>query len=143
MLTLVVATLAVLAGADGSGGIEAQQLGPNDPAECGSSPLNGRTKAVADAVTSKLSRSDCSTVSSTDLTSSSLVTLEIRNNSNLTTLRAGDFDGMTETIYLYLTGNGLTSLPSGTFNGLDKLGLLDLKNNELAELPKDLFVGLG
>ena len=43
---------------------------------------------------------------------------------------------------LSLNGQGLTSLKAGDFAGLTGLELLSLGSNQLAELPEDLFAGL-
>ena len=64
------------------------------------------------------------------------------NNMYITTLAAGDFDGLTSLVTLNLFENQLTSLPSGIFNDLTSLQLLYLNKNALTALPDGVFNNL-
>ncbi len=61
---------------------------------------------------------------------------------NLSSLRAGDFEGLSGLRTLYLFNNRLTELPEGLFAGLTQLETLHLPQNRLTELPEGLFDGL-
>ena len=133
-------------------------------ASCGSGPLNGRTQEVVDAILAKLSATDCSAVTDTQLAGitgtlnlnaqslsslqsddfdglSGLEVLNLDNNA-LTALPEDLFDGLTSLDELNLEDNSLTSLPLAQFDGLTTLRLLYLEDNALAALPEDLFDGL-
>ena len=60
----------------------------------------------------------------------------------LTSLKAGDFEGLSQLQNLGLSGNRLTEVPEGLFAGLTNLTYLILSGNQLAELPAGLFAGL-
>lgn len=57
----------------------------------------------------------------------------------LTTVRTGDFDGLSNLTHLMLGGNELTSLPGGIFHGLSSLIELSLSRNDLTVLPDGVF----
>ncbi len=61
---------------------------------------------------------------------------------NITALKDGDFDGLTNMVALHLSSNQLSTLPAGIFNGLTSLTSLDLSSNQLSALPADIFDGL-
>ena len=71
----------------------------------------------------------------------SLRVLDLFDNS-LTTLPSDVFTGLGSLRVLHLDNNGLTTLPSDVFTGLDSLQELDLDNNGLTTLPSDVFTGL-
>ena len=60
----------------------------------------------------------------------------------LTSLKMGDFNGLTHLQALDLKTNALTALPEGVFHGLTNLQNLDLQTNALTALPEDVFHGL-
>ena len=60
----------------------------------------------------------------------------------ITTLQAGDFQGLELIDTLDLSSNGLTMLPAGVFDGLRLSGSLDLSSNDLTMLPAGVFDGL-
>ncbi len=60
----------------------------------------------------------------------------------LTSLKVGDFSGLTDLRGLVLTENKLSVLPQNVFSGLSKLNELNLSNNKFTELPKGMFSGL-
>ena len=61
---------------------------------------------------------------------------------NITSLKLGDFSGLTSLHSLALTENNLTALPPGIFAGLVLLVFLNLDDNNLTALPPDIFSGL-
>ena len=72
----------------------------------------------------------------------SLQTLDLSSNS-FTTLPAGVFSGMTALTTIKLRGGALTSLPANVFSGLPALEILELEDNSnLASLDADVFNGL-
>ena len=108
-------------------------------ASCGSSPLNGRTQKVADAVVRELEGVyRCQDVTATQL--ARIQTLVVRRT-DLRNLREGDFAGMDRLKTLYLNGNDLQSLPQNIFSQLSRLQQLDLSSNELTALPANIFSG--
>ena len=62
-----------------------------------------------------------------------------RQLGDITALKTGDFDGMTNLERLYLSGNKLSSLPSRIFDKLTNLKTLDLSSNVLSSLPSGVF----
>ena len=60
----------------------------------------------------------------------------------VTTLREGDFAGLSNLGVLYLRELGLTELPAGVFAGLRRLYWLSLQYNELTSLPAGIFSDL-
>ena len=100
-----------------------------------------RTPEVRDAILKALNRADCSTVASAGARLAGIKTLNL-SGEGLTSLRAGDFEGLTRLQSLYLFGNRLTTLPDGVFDGLDRLQSLSLDGNQLTTLPAGVFDGL-
>ena len=64
--------------------------------------------------------------------------LDLRNQ-NITSVSAGDFDGLVRLQALDLSGNLLLSLPEGIFDELYLLKTLRLDNNRLETLPEDIL----
>ena len=90
-----------------------------------------RTPAVRDAITGAVSAAISGTATCTDLTPADLVRitrLDI-SGSNLASLRAGDFAGLTGLTTLDLSGNSLSALPADIFAALTGLGTLRLDGN--------------
>jgi len=88
---------------------------------------------------------DCDDVTSAHL--SAIDDLSAANSAELfgsvlTTLQAGDFNGMTGLVELRLHDNSLSNLPTTVFNGLTSLEKLYLWSNSLTSLHKDTFNGL-
>ena len=97
-----------------------------------------RTRQVRDAIVAQtLGKTDCADITKEDL--EAITTLSVTGQSSLTTLKAGDFDGLTEVTTLNLSDNGLSSLPKGVFDKLTKLTTLNLSDNRLSSLPKGVF----
>ena len=61
---------------------------------------------------------------------------------SLSSLRVGDFAGLSGVRLLDLGANQITALPEGVLAGLAVLEDVDLSNNRIAELPATLFAGL-
>ena len=61
---------------------------------------------------------------------------------DITALKLGDFDGLTNLRGLYLNDNQLSSLPAGLFDNLTALETLNLHDNQLSSLPAGLFDNL-
>ena len=64
------------------------------------------------------------------------------SNKRISSLRAGDFVGLSALRQLSLYNNQLLDLPSGIFSGLTALKSLDLAINRVSSLPADVFSGL-
>ncbi|MYB02103.1 leucine-rich repeat protein, partial [Candidatus Poribacteria bacterium] len=103
------------------------------------STVCNRTEQVAAAIAAAVGVEDCSTVTELDL--AAITSLDL-SNAAITTLQAGDFDGMLSLTTLSLDGNTLTHLPSGIFDDLVSLTELYLNANELATLPSGIFRNL-
>ena len=130
---------------------------PNEPVD-----VCDRTPQVRDRLI--LGASSCSDVPAADLTR---VTALWLHKSEISTLQAHDFDGLTNLRNLHLQSNNISELPEGIFNGLinleilnlgvntldslsegvfdelDSLKLLDLSSNNLSTLPDGIFRELG
>ena len=109
-------------------------------------PVSDRTPAVRDAIVAAVSSVDNTGVNNADdVTEAHLaaITSLILSSKGITTLKEGDFDGLTALTELYLSINALTGLPSGVFNGLTALTYLDISRNALLTgLPSGVFDGL-
>ena len=102
--------------------------------------LNDRTPQVRDAIVAAVP----GVSSSNDVTEAHLNAITELNLSNksITSLKAGDFSGLSSLRTLYLNDNQLTNLPENVFSGLSSLRDLYLNGNRLTSLPTDLFSGL-
>ena len=101
----------------------------------------GRTTEVMDAIISRISATnDCSEVTSTQLAAIT-GTLDL-SSKNISSLKAGDFDGLISLNTLNLSRNDLTALPDDIFDELISLASLLLWDNDLFTLPADIFDGL-
>ena len=98
----------------------------------------GRTAAVIGAILSQISgASNCSEVTSRQLaTITGTLSLTSRINSSL---KAGDFYGLTSLTRLYLGWNDLVTLPDGIFDQLTSLTWLSLGHNAFSTLPDGIF----
>ncbi len=120
LVALVTSNIAARADSDAAGGI------------C------DRTQQVQDAILAWLpSVSDCAKVTDTDLYYF-LVTLDLEN-SGITTLKSGDFAGLSRLTSLNLRRNNLSELPDGVFDDLGDLQALNVDVNHLSKLPDDVF----
>ncbi len=100
-----------------------------------------RTEAVRDAIVARIeSARDCAQVTSAHLAGLERP-LELGDR-GITSLKAGDFAGLSKLTEIWLDNNQLTSLPSDLFAGLSALWFLDLSNNRLTSLSAGAFNGL-
>ena len=105
-----------------------------------STSVCGRTPQVRDAIVGEVvGVSSCGNVTEAHLVA--IANLDL-NDTEITTLREGDFEGMSGLSELHLRQNQLSGLPAGVFSGLAALTLLDLRNNQLTALPERAFSGL-
>ncbi len=103
----------------------------------------GRTAAVIHAITRAAHYSgieECDQVTDEQL---ARITGFYLHNLGISSLRKGDFDGLTGLTRLPLSSNELTELPDGLFADLVSLRYLHLAHNRLTHLPENLFTGLG
>ena len=100
-------------------------------------PVSDRTPQVRDAIVALVPGVDAAN----DVTAAHLSLINNLNLSeqNITTLKAGDFDGLSSLDSLALYKNGLRSLPANLFSGMSSLSRLDLGSNDLSSLPASVF----
>ena len=107
--------------------------------EAAASGICGRTAQVRDAILEMLpDTSDCALVTETDLRSIDRLWLREKE---ITSLKSGDFSGLSNLQLLHLANNELSALPDGIFDNLTSLQSLYLFNNRnrLSELPDGIF----
>ena len=98
-----------------------------------------RTTQVRDKLLELTGVSGCGNVTSTHLEG---VTSLIVSHSSISSVKAGDFSGLTQLTLLMLDNNSLTNLPEGIFSGLSNLQELDLRSNSLSAVPAGIFSNL-
>ena len=100
-----------------------------------------RTRAVRDAIVARVeSARDCAQVTARHLAwLTDPLDLEDRG---ITSLKAGDFAGLSGLTEIWLDHNQLTGLSADLFDGLAALWFLDLSNNRLTGLSAGAFNGL-
>ena len=102
-----------------------------------------RTPQVRDAIMGALGDMACEDITAEHLAAlGGILDLTRRFHSDVTTLKPGDFAGLTNLTNLWLFHNQLTTLPPNLFTGLTALQTLDLSHNQLTTLPPNLFAGL-
>ena len=102
----------------------------------------GRTSRLMQKIVEEAGFSEpgqCSEVTSAHL--SRITRLDLTDR-GIESLKAGDFEGMSQLRSLQLSRNQLTGLPDGLFDGLASLEYLYLRENRLKVIPQDLFSGL-
>ena len=101
-------------------------------------PVSDRTPQVRDAIVAAAG------VPANEVTEAHLAAITSLGlgDKNITSLKAGDFDGLNNLIGLYLYGNKLSTLPSNIFDNLTQLTTLWLGNNQLSTLPPNIFNNL-
>ena len=102
--------------------------------------LSGRTPQVRDAIVSAIP--GVSSANDVDEAHLKTITSLDLNDKSITSLKAGDFDGLSSLQTLYLANNQLTNLPPDVFSWLTALKDLYLHDNQLTSLPVDVFSGL-
>ena len=106
-----------------------------------SPPLCERTPQVRDAILNMMPDvSDCADV--TDVHLAAITGTLSLASQEVSTLRIGDFDGLSSLDALDLGHNRLTSLPRGSFRDLSMVSWVRLNNNQLAFLNQDTFSGM-
>ena len=102
----------------------------------------GRTPAVTQAITRAAGHDDASQCDqvTADLLAG-ITSLELQSKA-ISSLKAGDLEGLSGLVTLELYNNRLNKLPEGVFSGLSSLEELSLSINVLTELPEELFAGL-
>ena len=98
-----------------------------------------RTPEVRDALVTLAGVSSCNDVTEEHLAGITYFSLY---NLSITSLKTGDFDGLSQLQTLDLNRNQLTSLPENVFDELTSLTRLLLYKNQLTSLPEDVFDGL-
>ena len=101
-------------------------------------PVSDRTPQVRDAIVAATG------VAADEVTEAHLAAItELHlNQTNITRLKDGDFDGLNNLTVLTLYNNQLSILPSGIFDNLTQLTTLYLHNNQLSTLPAGIFDNL-
>ncbi len=103
-------------------------------------PLSDRTPQVRDAIVAAVPGVNSARgVTAAHL--AAITRLDLQHE-GITSLKTGDFDGLTALITLLLGSNSLTSLPEGVFSGLSSLTTLYVGFNSLTSLPEGVFSGL-
>ena len=130
----IVAAMLLIYGIQGTGNLQAQGNAPE------LTPVSDRTPQVRDTIVALVPGVD----SANDVTAAHLALITNLNLSDqsITTLKAGDFDGLSSLRSLSLAKNTLSSLPAGIFSGLSAMSSLDLRSNTLSSLPDGVFSGL-
>ena len=112
---------------------QAQSAAPNPP-------VCDRTPQIRDAIVSEIFEvSDCADVTAALLAGVDFLWLD---ESRLSRLAEGDFNGMDGLDGLSMPYNTLDALPPRIFSGLEELHYLNLTSNELTELEVGVFNGL-
>lgn len=111
------------------------------PAYAQTTGVCDRTSQVRDAIVELVDGVDnCANITLSHLAEFDFFLLFFE--SDLTALRSGDFDGMTNLTFLGISFTGISSLPADIFSDLDRLEGLFLDNNQIVSLPEDVFEGL-
>ena len=125
----------------GAGGLSDGFVPGTDTAQLTTAGICGRTEAVQTAILAKISDvTDCALV--TDGHLAAIAGALDLSGLSLTTLAAGDFEGLTSLTFLDLGDNALARLSSGVFTDLTSLSALGLDDNDLITLPSDAFDNL-
>ena len=100
-----------------------------------------RTPQVRNEIRARTGMSDCRDITEAHL--AAITRLDQYGGGpgygDITALKLGDFDGLTNLQHLRLRNNQLSSLPAGLFDHLTALETLDLDDNQLSSLPAGLF----
>ena len=82
-------------------------------------------------------KTTCGSITETDL--AGITGTLALNRKSISSLRAGDFGGLTNLNELNLAYNSLSSLPAGVFDDLTNLRRLNLYQNNLSNIPAGVF----
>ena len=105
---------------------------PAEPSVC------DRTPQVRDRL-AQITGKACDSITTDDL--AGITALDF-TNTDIASLRNGDFNDLPALRRLNLSHNDLTALPEDVFEGLSNLEYLDFFDNMIASLPEDVFEGL-
>ena len=109
-------------------------------ARANSAGICDRTAQVRETILDQLpNTSDCAAVTDTDL--SGIIRLAL-SEKGITTLKSGDFSGLSNLRHLNLVDNELSALSDGIFDDLTRLQELSLFDNRISRLPDDIFDNL-
>ena len=109
-------------------------------ANCGSSPLNGRTQKVVDDIVEAISGvTACADATAAQLGNITYLSLTGLVPVRLASLQSGDFAGLTGLTTLELGDNHLSQLPAGVFDSLVSLTTLRIKENRITSLDPNIF----
>ncbi len=98
-----------------------------------------RTAGVRDALVEEAGAGTCDQVTGADLDGIESFDL---GGAGITSLREGDFSGLTQVETITLVSNQLGTLPAGIFHGLSRLDTIFLQRNPSLSLPPGIFAGL-
>ncbi len=99
-----------------------------------------RTAQVHDAIVAATDDiGDCADITAAHL--AAIMSLNL-NGQSITSLKAGDFDGLSALTTLRFDDSRLETLPEEVFSGLSTLTDLDLRSNQFTTLPEEVFSGL-
>ncbi len=104
-----------------------------------------RTSQVRDLIMSEAGIDGCSEIDNGHMAGIERLTFSPSDGFEgalLTTLRTGDFGGLSAMTSLNLSENELTQLPEGVFPGLSSLEGLWIEKNQLTSLPEGVFADL-
>ena len=138
-LTNEVAHTFELRAVNNAGNSTAAEAGPVTPTP----GICGRTDKVQEAIVYYLENSHSLERTCAEVTVADLATLTYveATDQGITSLKAGDFAGLTSLGRLELGGNSFTTLPAGVFSDLTNLYELDLSEGALSSLPAGVFSG--
>ena len=97
-----------------------------------------RTPQVRDKL-AQITGKACDSITADDLAGITALDLV---NTDIVSLKNGDFNDLSGLKKLDLSFNDITALPEDVFQGLSNLERLDLFDNMIAALPEDVFQGL-
>ena len=113
---------------------------PAVEASTNSAGICDRTGQVRETILDQLpDTGDCAAVTDTDLSGITRLAL---SEKGITTLKSGDFSGLSNLRHLNLVDNELSALPDGIFDDLTGLQELSLFDNRISRLPDDIFDNL-
>ena len=113
---------------------------PAVEASANSAGICDRTAQVRETILDQLpDTSDCAAVTDTDLSGITRLAL---SEKGITTLKSGDFSGLSNLRHLNLGDNELSALSDGIFDDLTGLQELSLFDNRISRLPDNIFDNL-